>query len=83
MGKLPNTAPDGFQRLADAAVEGQHYRDIHPLWGYLCKGQQALTNDILRYCTSSGDGPSHGKLITRLEDAIKAMRAAKKRGNLD
>ena len=79
MGKLPNSAPDGFQRLADAAVEGQHYRDIHPLWGYLCKGQQALANDIFIYCTTSG-GQSHGKLIKRLEDAIKAMRTAKKRG---
>jgi hypothetical protein len=79
MGKLPNSAPDGFQRLADAAVEGQHYRDTCPLWGYLCKGQTALANDIHTYCTTSGGQP-YGKLIKRLEDAIKAMRQAKKRG---
>ena len=71
--------PSALQRLADAVMEGNHYRDTVPLWGYLCKHQAALASDIEKF-SSKGSSAAPGKLVPRLEKAMKEMRSAKKRG---
>jgi hypothetical protein len=70
--------PKALQRLADAAMYGNTYRDSGPLWAYLQRSHRELADKIARQ-PPRGNNPD--KLVQSLRDAMKTMRQAKKRGN--
>ena len=62
--------PTALQRLADAVMEGNHYRDTVPLWGYLHKHQAALATDIENF-SSKSNAAAPGKLVPRRDAECK------------
>ena len=77
MAPTSTNPPPALQRLADAAVNGSHYRTTDALWAYLCKAHASFAEKITRQ-GPRGNAPDG--MVETLKQCFKSMKQAKKRG---
>ena len=77
MAPMSSKPPPALQRLADAAVNGSHYRSIDALWAYLCKAHASFAEKVNRQ-GPRGNAPDG--MVETLKQCFKSMKQAKKRG---